>query len=204
MICTHSNQCDLYVQFAAEPALALWKERYCNGRYNECARFQCAARNQIVPMTLLPNGAQLGQARNTHDITLNAIFNAISKNRCHMVQSIIKASPGAQHDVNSDGISPLMFAAKLGNVEMIKLLLAFKCNPSLRNKKGMTALAIAIQCGYENCASILRKAERQSISTVPRRQGSIIRTNTDKESLLSRMLHFLRGKNRHPQTTRRR
>jgi len=195
MICTHSSQCDLYVQFAAEPALALWKKRYCNSKYNQCARYQCAARNQLVPMTLLPNGTQLGEARDKEDITLSAVFNAISKNRCHMVQSIIKASPGAQHGTNSDGVSALMLAAKLGNPKMLNVLLLLGCDPTRRNKLGQSALDISQQFGYKTCLEILQTAEKKALIGQARRRNtsSSPDSSTNKTSILSRMLHFLRG-----------
>lgn len=201
MNCTHAKQCGLFVQFAAEPTIALWVKRYCNKNYHQCARYQCAIKQQPVPTTLLPNGAQLGAAQDRRDITLTAIFNAISKNRCNMVKSLFKSNPGAQNTVNSDGISALMFAAKLGNYVMIKLLLEHGCDPTLKNHKGKTALDIALQHNHQVCADTLRTAEHKiMIYSAAANHAQPAMETSNKQSVLSRMLDLIRG-HKHVATT---
>jgi len=57
--CPHSTQCSLYEEFGNGRLLGIWKDRYCNTRYETCVRFQYSRIGEVVPPTLLPNGKLL-------------------------------------------------------------------------------------------------------------------------------------------------
>lgn len=97
---------------------------------------------------------------------LSAIMNAgdwhnniISHNNIAIIKILLDAGT----DVNAqttDGNAPLMVAALFSNLEAVKLLLAKKANPNLKNKKGETALMIARKYNDNNSkyiAEILQK-----------------------------------------------
>jgi hypothetical protein len=44
-----------------QPLLQVWKALYCEANYERCARYKKACSGDAVPITLLPNGANLGQ-----------------------------------------------------------------------------------------------------------------------------------------------
>ena len=59
MACTHIDSCELFVQFALNPALDISKSAYCNGDYRSCVRYETALEDQVVPLSLLPNGKKI-------------------------------------------------------------------------------------------------------------------------------------------------
>ena len=66
MSCTHSSNCPLFAQFAQfamEPALAVWKQHYCDGEFAKCARYQAGLKGKTVPITLLPNGKMIDKKK---------------------------------------------------------------------------------------------------------------------------------------------
>ena len=90
MACSHASSCELYVQFAADPSIQLWKTHYCDSDYKRCARYALALQGKAVPLTLLPNGKQIETAMSDEDRGLHALFNAIQKDRMHMVKAFVK------------------------------------------------------------------------------------------------------------------
>lgn len=154
MPCSHMKSCELFVQFALNPALDVWKESYCEANYKSCVRFQNAMKNQPVPLTLLPNGKIVSNSRSREDLESTVIFNAIIKNRTHMMGSLIRA--GVNVDLkNIEGMTPLMVAAEMGNEQAVRVLLKFKADPAETNELGETAYDIAIRCGHRNVAELL-------------------------------------------------
>lgn len=66
---------------------------------------------------------------------------------------------GAHVDARDDsGETALMYAVRSGKTGLVKLLLASKANPSLRNKKNQTALDIARSQDQKNVAEVLAQA----------------------------------------------
>ena len=59
MACTHIRNCELFVQFALNPALGIWQSAYCNDDYSVCARYQTSLEGKVVPLSLLPNGKKI-------------------------------------------------------------------------------------------------------------------------------------------------
>lgn len=158
MTCSHSESCDLYVQFAMEPSLKLWKQHYCEAQFERCARFQLALTGSAVPLGLLPNGKELqAAARSQEEINATALFNAILKGRTGMVKTFIRARTSSTHVSSSDGTTPVMAAANVGHLEILRLLLDGGCSPHATNHAGQTALQIAVAAGHAECAALLRE-----------------------------------------------
>lgn len=59
MSCTQSSTCAVVKLFTGRPSLRIWSDRYCDGRFQSCARFSLAARGEAPPHWLLPNGRSL-------------------------------------------------------------------------------------------------------------------------------------------------
>jgi len=162
MSCSHSTSCELFPLLAMEPALKLWKSHFCDGDHEKCARYQLALSGKAVPLTLLPNGKQLAP-RSKDEINASALFNAIQKQRVPMVRSILKTTVDPKHAVTSDGTTPVMAAAAVGNIEILGMVLDQGCNPFSKNKAGETALDIAVRSGHAECEAMLR--DRMSSSS---------------------------------------
>lgn len=157
MACTHSKNCQLYAQFAMEPSLRLWKQRYCLGEYERCARYLLAVEGKSVPLTMLPNGRRVKQ-RSKDQISAAALFNAILKQRVPMVKSMLKTGLPSERVASSDGMTPLMASASVGNAELAEIMLEHGCNPHAKNIKGETALDIASRAGSDDCVKLIQKA----------------------------------------------
>lgn len=154
MSCSHIKSCELFVQFALNPALDVWKEYYCEADYKKCVRFQNALKNQPIPLTLLPNGRMVSNSRSREELEATVIFNAVLKNRTHMMGSLIRA--GVNVDLkNIEGMTPLMAAAEIGNEQAVKILLQFNADMTETNEAGETAYDIAVRCGHHDVARLL-------------------------------------------------
>ena len=57
----------------------------------------------------------------------------------------------------SNGMSPLMFAARYNKVEIIKILLANGANPNSKDEKGLTALKYAQLSNANDAVLILKQ-----------------------------------------------
>ncbi len=157
MSCTHCDQCELYTQFALNPALQVWQAHYCQGEHQRCVRFQMSLRKEAVPLNLLPNGSKVELPRSDNDYNATALFSAILKSRVPLLGSLLKS--GIDVNVrNSDGMTPLMAAASTGNLEIIRLLLAKNASMSMTNNLGETAAAIATRFGHPQAATLLMSA----------------------------------------------
>jgi len=154
MACSHIKSCELFVQFALNPALDVWKEHYCEADFKSCVRFQNALKNQPIPLTLLPNGKMVSITRTREELEATVIFNAILKNRTHMVGSLIRAGVNVNLR-NIEGMTPLMAAAEIGNAEAVKVLLQYHADVNETNEQGETAFNIAIRCGHTDAAFLL-------------------------------------------------
>ena len=156
--CSHSDSCELYVQFAMEPSLKLWKEHFCDGDFDRCSRFQLALTGKPVPLGLLPNGKELQMAvRSKEELGGTALFNAIVKNRVGMVKAFMKSGAISPDIRTPDGLTPLMAAASVGNMEIVQLFLEHGCNPLHKNHHGEMAADIAESRGFSECAVLLRE-----------------------------------------------
>lgn len=63
-----------------------------------------------------------------------------------------------QHDINktnNKGMTPLMIACELGNINIVKELIKFGADINMSTKKGTTALIFALSRGHEDLAKFL-------------------------------------------------
>jgi len=65
MACPHAPTCPLFARFQQSSLLEFWQDRYCNveSRWPTCSRFQLSEAGMPVPLTLMPNGAELGKGK---------------------------------------------------------------------------------------------------------------------------------------------
>lgn len=156
MTCSHKTDCPLFAQFAMEPSLAVWKSHFCEGEFTTCARYQLALKGDAVPITLLPNGKLIEKKQKTQEeLGGTALFNAILKSRASMVKSMFAANMSSADVVSADGSTPLMAAASIGNLEIVKILLEAGCNPYRSNNNGIKALDVAKKRDFPECATVI-------------------------------------------------
>ena len=60
MPCPHIKSCELYPLFRSDGLLLIWKMKYCDAAFSDCARFKRSCAAEKVPANLLPNGKYLG------------------------------------------------------------------------------------------------------------------------------------------------
>lgn len=195
MACSHTTSCELYVQFAADPSIQLWKTHYCDSDYKRCARYALSLQGKAVPLTLLPNGRQIQTAMSDEDRGLHALFNAIQKNRLAMVKAFLKTKLTNSKVANADGVTPVMYAASLGRSEIMQFMLDNGCNPHHRSKKGQNALELAASAGHQDCVAILRDYMNR-IPPLSAAEEVIVDAQEEaapRGALMGRILGFLRG-----------
>jgi len=195
MACSHTQSCELYVQFAADPSIKLWKAHYCDSDYKRCARFLLSLQGKSVPITLLPNGRSINVSVSDEDRGLHALFNAIQKNRLPMVKTFMKTKFTDTKLANAEGVTPVMYAASLGRAEIMQLLLDNGCNPHHRNRKGQTALELAAAAGHQQCVEILRNAMQKIPQPTQEAVTKVLEEGetAPRGAMMSRILGFLRG-----------
>jgi len=157
MACSHIKSCELFVQFALNPALEIWKTNYCNSDYECCVRYKMSKIGQPIPLTLLPNGKKIDINRKHDEFGTTALFNCIEKKRVRMARSIIKTTSVNIDASNVEGTTALMAAVESGNKEMVVLMLEFKADQSLTNMHGQTAHDIATECENKQLIELLAK-----------------------------------------------
>ncbi len=157
MACSHIKSCELFVQFALNPALEIWKQHYCNGDYEECVRFKLSKMGQPVPLTLLPNGKNIEVNREQDQFGTTALFNCIEKNRVRMARTIITTTTVNIDASNVEGTTALMAATETGSEEMLQLILEYKADTQIKNMHGQTAYDIAVENKKENLVELLAR-----------------------------------------------
>ncbi len=144
MSCSHVNGCELFVQFALNPALEIWKQRYCYGEWRNCARYNMSRAGYLVPMTLLPNGNRIDVMRSNEELGATALFNSIVKKRVRMVQSLIRVGVNV-NACNIEGTTALMSAIEADSPEIVRLLLENGADPAISNMHGKNAIQMLLQ-----------------------------------------------------------
>ena len=88
-----------------------------------------------------------------------ALSYACERGHCKLVKLLIDDD----YDINmadKEGNTPLMYAAMSGNVptlrEILHVVLKYRLNVDLRNKKGFSAYLLAAKMGHGECARILK------------------------------------------------
>ena len=190
MGCSHTQSCQLYAQFAADPGLMLWRQHYCEVNFKACARYQVALSGKPIPLTLLPNGKLLHRFRNRDEMNAAALFNAIQKDRLPVVKSLLNGKIASESMKMPDGTTPLMVAALHGNAGIVKLLLQAGCCPLVKNDKGACAIDIARQNGFSECVDLMMPYTQQQNN-----QPGKVEPDKSDAGLLSEVLTFLRRLN---------
>ena len=158
MSCSHSSNCPLFAQFAMEPALTIWKQHFCEGEHTKCARYQLGLKGATVPITLMPNGKMLEKkSKSKEEMGGTALFNAILKGRASMVKSMFASKMATAQVTSTDGSTPLMAAASIGNLEIVNILLDAGCNPFNTNNNGLNALTVAENKKFHDCAKSIKE-----------------------------------------------
>ena len=155
MACSHVTSCELFVQFALNPALDLWKAHYCEGDFKRCARYVGSSAGQVIPLTLLPNGKNVRIGLTKTDSGTTALFNAILKGRSRMIRSLVRAGVDV-NDRNIEGLTPLMVAAERGDTDVIAALIAEGADLHATDLDGKTAYDVALHCGHQEAAQRLQ------------------------------------------------
>jgi ankyrin repeat protein len=81
--------------------------------------------------------------------------------RCWLVQAGFKVSDVLRDDIDralSNSTTPLMYAARMGDIEAVNGLLAHGADPALINSDGNGALWLACFADSEECVTALIKA----------------------------------------------
>lgn len=195
MACSHASSCELYVQFAADPSIQLWKTHYCDSDFKRCARYALSLQGKAVPLTLLPNGREIETAMTDEERGLHALFNAIQKNRLPMVRAFMKTKFTSNKVANAEGVTPVMYAASLGRTEILQFFLEHGCNPHHRSGKGETALELAAGAGHQDCVEILRTFMRKVPASAEHAETMDSESSkaSSRGALMGRILGFLRG-----------
>jgi len=158
MSCTHSSNCPLFAQFAMEPALAVWKQHFCDGEFIKCSRYELGLKGETVPITLLPNGKMIEKkTKSKEEMGGTALFNAILKGRASMVKSMLASKMASAQVVSTDGSTPLMAAASIGNLEIVNILLESGCNPFKSNNNNINALGVAEKKSFSDCVKVIKE-----------------------------------------------
>lgn len=155
MGCSHKQTCELFTQFALNPALKLWQVHYCDGDHKVCARYQLSLSGRRPPLNLLPNGRSIETPRTTMSYGAAALFNAILKDRVNMVASLLRTGVDI-HVRNADGTTPLMAAAAKGHLDIMKLLLGRGADLHARDGAGRSAFDLAEAGGHAQAIDLLR------------------------------------------------
>jgi len=155
--CSHMKSCELFVQFALNPALELWKKHYCYIANSECVRYKLSKMGQPVPLTLLPNGKNIEVNRTQDEFGTTALFNCIEKHRIRMARSIIKTTGVNINASNVEGTTALMAAVEVNSKELVELLLEYKADTGLKNMHGQTAYDLAVEQNNHELTEFLAK-----------------------------------------------
>jgi hypothetical protein len=194
MPCPHSTKCELYVRFAADPSIEIWKKHYCSSDFKKCTRYDMSLKGMSIPLDMLPNGKRIATGSDSVDVGLNTLFNAIKKDRMPMVEAIIRVKAVNEDLTNSAGVGPAMFAASLGRKDMVELFFSKGCNPHKKSKEGKTALDYAVENNHTDCIEII-KGYMEKIPAPTENVRETEAETASAPSLFGRLFGFLRGSN---------
>ncbi|EOQ97668.1 ankyrin repeat protein [Leptospira wolbachii serovar Codice str. CDC] len=73
-----------------------------------------------------------------------------------IVKELVSLGSNLDRPDTIEGQTPLLLAARDGSFEIVKFLLEKNANPSLKNKKGQTALSLALENGHQKIVELLK------------------------------------------------
>ena len=126
---------------------------------------------------LLENGEAVF-ARNNHDTVLHR---AISGNNEEIIKLIINKIKETKEDIgpyidaqDTEGDTPLMWAAEGGKVSAVKILLEYGADVNARNNLDQNALDWAVKGSYEEIVNILLDKQSETGDGVKNENGETI------------------------------
>lgn len=140
---------------------------------------------QDIMKLLIDKGAEVKKLRNE----VNPMFAAVNNNNTTSIEMLIKA--GA--DINcldSEGYTPLMFAAQEGYLASVEYLISQGAKIDLENNDGHTALSIAAQNNFNDIVEFIIQNNPKKIgytvaATAPLNTAVYV-ANNDAEDLLTK------------------
>ncbi len=111
-------------------------------------------RNDIVEL-LIENGAKVEPQDAPSDDLNSPLFAAIHSNDLEVMQTLLKNGADVEACKGYTQETPLQVAAKVGNPEMVKLLLEYNADPQNVADYRKSALHIAAEKGYPDVVSLL-------------------------------------------------
>ena len=95
--------------------------------------------------------------------------------RQNVNQSMTLLEDGANPNIaNSDGDYPIHVAVQVHNVTLVKLLIIFYADLSVKNTAGETPYQLAVSIEAQDCATAIKtiiELDEGKVSTTPRQQG---------------------------------
>jgi hypothetical protein len=107
-----------------------------------------------LALTLVKKGASLSSINSDGDSALQV---ATTANANEVMKLVIKKKSSLVNKLTRNGVSPLMEAARFGSMGTISILLNAGADKKAKNKKGKTALDIAIKAQNEEAIQLLKK-----------------------------------------------
>ncbi len=123
-------------------------------------------RDTAAVQSLLAQGADPDEVKNTESgdgdtLLMHAARHGLYDNRCHDIAGLLIAAFADVNKPNLFGITPLMCAASVGDIEMVRLLLEHHADPDQRDTWHRTALYLAQRQGHPETARIIKTAMEQ-------------------------------------------
>jgi ankyrin repeat protein len=81
---------------------------------------------------------------------------AASNNHAAIVELLLLNGAEINHKEKTQGWSALIWSAKRGHLDTVKLLLTYKADKAIRDYKGMSALDWAVKSKHEEVVSLLQ------------------------------------------------
>lgn len=113
----------------------------------------CFAATTVHAKSIYSN---IGNLNSVTTLKVNSFCISIAKGDIEMVNKLI--SLGEDVNQKSDGMTPLMYAAKYNRTEILKLLIARGADLKAKSDKNMEAINYAELHGAEDAYQILEKA----------------------------------------------
>lgn len=119
------------------------------------------ARKLRIARMLLDRGANVARVSRHGMTALHYLVLAYGEERALFETLQVVMEKGADPNVaNSNGLTPLMFAAWRNRLRLVKSLIAAGADPDATAKDGSTALSISREHGHEAVAALLERGKR--------------------------------------------
>lgn len=96
---------------------------------------------------------------------MTPLMNAVYTNKTKIVQLLLENGASSNYILPDTSEAPIILAARNGNIEIVKLLLEYKCNPNNKDSGGLTALDWAIINGNTDAAEELINSPKIQLIT---------------------------------------